>query len=84
MWYNHFNGYLLKESYKNDNIYSSVFVKKANLGFAIIVIYVNDLNIIKTFEEIPKVTNYLKEEFEMKDIRKTKFCLDLQIKYLRN
>jgi len=33
-------------------------------------VYVNDLNIIKTHGEIPKIVNYLKKEFEMKDLVK--------------
>ena len=52
MWHNRFSEYLLKEGYKNDHICPCVFIKKANLGFPTIVVYVNDLNIIKTFEEI--------------------------------
>jgi hypothetical protein len=44
----------------------------------------DNLNIIGTHREIPKTINYLKKEFEMKDMRKTKFCLGLQIKHLAN
>jgi hypothetical protein len=36
-------------------------------------VYVNDLNIIKTHGEIPKIVNYLKKEFEMKDLVKKNF-----------
>ena len=47
---------------------------KSQSGFAIIVVYVDDLNIIGTPEELSKVIEYLKKEFEMKDLGKTKFC----------
>ena len=52
--------------------------------FSIIVVYVDDINIIETPEELPKVIDCLKKEFELKDLRKTKFCLGLQIKYFKN
>ena len=32
-------------------------------------------------EELTRTTKYLKNEFEIKDLRKTKFCLDLQIEH---
>ena len=53
--------------------------KKQKNGLTIIAVYVDDLNLIGTFEELIKTTNYLKKEFEMKDLRKTRYCLGLQI-----
>ena len=38
---------------------------------------VDDLNLIGTPEELIKTTNYLKNEFEMQDLRKTRYCLRL-------
>ena len=46
---------------------------------AIIVVYVDDLNLIRTPEELIKTSNYLKKEFEMKDLGKTRYCLSLLI-----
>ena len=40
--------------------------------------YVDDLNLIGTLEELTRTTKYLKIEFEMKDLGKTKFCFNLQ------
>ena len=37
-----------------------------------------------TPEELTKTTNYLKTEFEMKELGKTKFCLGIQIEHLPN
>ena len=79
MWYNRLSEYLLKEGYKNDPICSCVFIKRFGSKFVIIAVYVDDLNIIRMPEEIS-----IKKEFEMKDLRKTKFCLGLQIKHLTN
>ena len=81
MWYNHLNEYLLKEGYVNNPICPCIFIEKSKAGFAIIVVYVDDLNLLGTPEELTRTTNYLKREFEMKDIGKTKFCLGLQIEH---
>ena len=82
MWYNRLSKYLLKEGYANNPICPCIFIKKSETGFAIIVVYVDDLNLVGTLEEIKKTPKYLKKEFEMKDLRKTKFCLGLQIEHL--
>ena len=68
MWYNRLKEYLLREWYNNDLICPCVFIKKLEYDFVIIVVYVDDLNIIETHEEIPKIVNYLMKEFEMKDL----------------
>ena len=43
---------------------------------------VDDINFIGTPEEVQKTIEYLKKEFEMKDLGKTKLCLGLQIEHL--
>ena len=84
MWYNHLSLYLLKKGYVNNSICPCFFIQKRENGFAIIAVYVDDLNLIGTLEELIKTTNYLKKEFEMKDIGKTRYCLGLQIEYCLN
>ena len=81
MWYNRLNGYLLKERYNNNPICSCIFIKKSKTEFTIIVVYVDHLNLIRTPNKLTRTVKYLKNEFEMKDLGKTKFCLSLQIKY---
>ena len=68
----------------NNSICPCVFIKKTENGFAIIAIYVDDLNLIGTPEELIKTTNYLRKEFEMKDHGKTRYCFGLQIEYCLN
>ena len=51
---------------------------------AIVAIYVDDLNLVGAPKELTKTTNRLKNEFEMKNLGKTKFCLGLQIEHLPN
>ena len=43
----------------------------------IIAIYVDDLNLIGSPKEIKKIDVSLTNEFEMKDLGQTKFCLGL-------
>ena len=77
MWYNCLSEYFLKEGYVNNHICPCIFIKKLEIGFTSIVVYVDDLNLIRTPEELTRTTNYLKKEFEMKDLGKTKFYLGL-------
>ena len=50
--------------------------------FFIIFSYAYNINIVETLNEFTKAIDCLKKEFEMKDLRSTKFCLRLQIEYL--
>ena len=68
----------------NNSICPCVFIKKIENRLPIITVYVDDLNLIGTSEELIKTTNYLKKEFEMKDLGKTRYCLSLQIEYCLN
>ena len=68
----------------NNSICPCVFIKKSKFGLTIIVVYVDDLNLIGTSEGLTKATNYLKKEFEMKDLGKTKYCPGLQIEHYSN
>ena len=82
MWYNRLSDFLLKKGYVNDTDSPCVFIRQSQKGFCIISIYVDDLNIIGCTEDIEEASTYLKAEFEMKDLGKTKFCLGLQIEHL--
>ena len=84
IWYNHLSEYLLKEGYVNNSICPCVFIKKSKFGLTIIAVYVDDLNLIGTPKELTKAANYLKKEFEMKDLGKTRYCLGLQIEHCSN
>ena len=61
MWYNRLSEYLLKEGYVNNTICPCVFIKRSDSGFAIIAVYVDDLNIIGTPEGLNKIVSYLKK-----------------------
>ena len=40
-------------------------------------VYVDDKNLTGTPQELEKTNDYLKKEFEMKDLENIKFCLRL-------
>ena len=65
----------------NNSICPCVFIKNVATGFAIITIYVDDLNLIGTPEEFIKTIDFLNNEFEMKYLGKTKYSLGLQIEH---
>ena len=62
----------MKEGYENNPICPCIFFKKSKTRFTIITMYVDDLNFVVIPEELTKTTKYLKKEFEMKDLEKTK------------
>ena len=84
MWYNRLSTFLIKEGYKNDPVCPCVFIKRSGSEFVTIAVYVDDLNIIGTPQELSKAVGLLKSEFEMKDLGKTKFVLGLQIEHLKD
>ena len=70
MWYNCLSVYLLKKGHVNNHICSCISLKKSQIGFKIIVVHVNDLNLVRTYEELIKPAKYLERKFEMKDLGK--------------
>ncbi|KAM2926661.1 hypothetical protein FF1_043998 [Malus domestica] len=46
-----------------------------------VTVYVHNMNPNKTLEELEKTASHLKMEFEMKDLGKTRLCLDLKLKH---
>lgn len=59
MWYNCLSEYLLKEGFVNNPICPCVFIKRSDSGFAVIVVYVDDLNINGTCKELKETIAYL-------------------------
>ena len=81
MWYNHLSKYLTSQEYTNNELCPYVFIKKSHFGFAIVVVYIDDMNLIGTLEELERTAMHLKSEFEMKDLGKTRYCLSLEIEH---
>jgi hypothetical protein len=77
IWYNQFNELLLKKGYTNNPYSPCAFIRKSQKGLCTIFVYVDDLNINGYAKDIEEAIVYLKIEFEMKDLVKTKFFLGL-------
>lgn len=58
----------MKKIYVNNPINPCVFIKKSKIIFAIVAIYIDDLNFIGTLKELSKAASYLKNKFEMINI----------------
>jgi Reverse transcriptase (RNA-dependent DNA polymerase) len=84
MWYNRLSEYIIKEGYKSHVISQCIFIKRSISSFIIIAVYVDDMNIIGSPEEIKKTAKLLKNEFEIKDLGVTKLCIGPQIEHLQN
>jgi len=52
-------------------------MKRSKNGYAIIIVYVDDINIVGTPNELAKAIYCLKKEFEMKDLEKTNFLFEI-------
>src|SRR3954470_4261162 len=81
MWYNRLSDFLHQKGYASNEDCPCVFIRRSEDGFCIISMYVDDLNIIGTPDDIEEASSYLMSEFEMKDLGKTKFCLGLQLEH---
>ena len=81
MWYHRLSEYLTSKGYKNDPLCPCVFIKSTKTGFAIVAVYVDDMNLIGTPEELATAAELLKREFEVKELGKTKLCLGLELEH---
>ena len=81
IWYNRLSEYLTSHGYVNNELCPYVFIKKSHSGFAMVIVYVDDMNLIGTLVELKEIAAHLKSEFEIKDLGKTQYCLDLEIEH---
>jgi hypothetical protein len=65
MWYTRLSDYLIEKGYVNDELCPCLFIKSTSFGFTIIAVYVDEMNIIGTLDELRKTTECLKSEFEI-------------------
>jgi hypothetical protein len=77
MWYNRLKEFFLNKGYSNSDDCSCVFIRRSSIGFCIISVYMDDLNIIGHTKDINEARNHLKTEFEINDLGRTKFFLGL-------
>ena len=84
MWYQRLRDYLIEHQFINDPLLPCVFIRQDKSGFVIIAIYVDDLNLVGTKAACIAATQLLTREFEMKLLRKTTFCIGLQVLHLKD
>ncbi|KAM1643278.1 hypothetical protein ACFX2K_013105 [Malus domestica] len=65
----------------NNELCPCVFIKKSHFGFAIVAVYVDDINLIGTPTELEEIAAHLKSEFQMNDLGKIRYCLGLVIEH---
>ena len=68
-------------TYANNTIYPYVFITRSNSRFAIVAMYIDDLNIIETSGELNETIAYLMKEVEMKYLGEIKFCFNMHIEH---
>ncbi|KAB2601656.1 S ribonuclease [Pyrus ussuriensis x Pyrus communis] len=56
----------------------------SELPKCLVLVYVDDMNLIGTPIELEEIAKHLKSEFEMKELRKTRYCLSLEIQHCSN
>ena len=78
MWYTRLSDYLIIQGSK---LCPCVLNYEVLFQIARVTVYVVDTNLTKTPEELEKTASHLKMEFEMKDLGKTRLCLDLKLKH---
>lgn len=61
-----------------------MFIKRTSSRFAIVAVYVDDMDIIGTLKELRETAEHLKSDFEMKDLGKTWFCLGLELEHRKD
>ena len=78
MWYTRRSDCLISQVYE---LCPCVLNYEVLFQIARVTVYVVNANLTKTLEELEKTASHLKMEFEMKDLRKTRLCLDLKFKH---
>jgi hypothetical protein len=71
----------MNKGYSSNDDCPCVFIRKSIIGFCIISVYMDDLNIIGHTRDIDEARNHLKMEFKMKDLGRIKFCLGLELEH---
>jgi len=80
VWSNKIGQYLLTVGFQPSNADFSLYVKKIDHGIVVIVIYVDDLIITGDSDaDIFDLKKLLKQKFEMKDLGKLCYFLDIEV-----
>ena len=83
MWYKHLRDFLLFHNFQHDQALPCLFTLQHTSGFVVIAVYVDDLNLVGTPATCQHAIALLTNQFEMKLLGRTSFCLDLQLTHIR-
>jgi hypothetical protein len=79
-WLDKIGQYLVTSGFQTSNVDFSLYVKKTNHGIVVIVIYVDDLIIIRDSNvDIFNLKKLLKQNFEMKDLGELRYFLCIEV-----
>jgi hypothetical protein len=81
MWYNKLTSFLGQQGPKDDESSPCVFIRRDGTEFCIIAVYVDDLKIIGTKQDVAKAKQIMKEKFAMKDLGELSHCIGLQVEH---
>ena len=80
-WYHHLCNYLVSKGFTHNPTLPCIFTLSNTIGFVIVVVYVDDLNVSGVRELCTYTQDLLVQQFDMKILGKTSYCLGLQIQH---
>ena len=83
MWYKHLRDFLLFHNFQHDQALPCLFTLQHPSGFIIIAVYVDNLNLVGTPATCQHAMDLLTNQFEMKLLGRTSFCLGLQLAHIQ-
>jgi len=83
-WYHHLCNFLVSKGFVHNPTLPCIFTLSNTLGFVIVAVYVDDLNVIGVPELCKYTQELLVQQFDMKILGKTSYCLGLQIQHFND
>ena len=83
MWYKHLRDFLLFHNFQHDQALPCLFTLQHTSGFVVITVYVDNLNLVGTPATCQHAIALFTDQFEMKLLGRTSFCLGLQLTHIR-
>ena len=83
-WYHHLCNFLIAKGFIYNPTLPCIFTLTKDFDFIIIAVYVDDLNILGSSYLCKYAKNILTQQFDMKFLGPTTFCLGLQVHHVEN
>lgn len=81
-WYHLLRRFLITQGFTCHSALPCIFVLRRDIGYVILAVYVDDINLVGTHNLCVEVEKLLTSQFEMKLLGRTTFCLGLQVHHL--